>query len=230
MAEHLTDEEQIEALKRWWRENGRQLVLSLVVVLAGYFGWNGWQDHRQQQAEQASVIFQNMLVAAQVSPGEKLSENARAQVTHLAVTLKDQYSGSHYAVQAAMMMARLAVETGDLETAAKELRWAMENSDEPLSLLARLRLARVESARENYDEALSLLDIADVRAMTSSYAEVRGDIYLLRGDSPLAYDAYREALDTLAPNEDSIRPVLQLKLNRAMGGTDVSGDTKEGDA
>ena len=39
MADHITEEEQIEALKRWWDENGKQtilaIVLTLVAILAG---------------------------------------------------------------------------------------------------------------------------------------------------------------------------------------------------
>ena len=36
MALNAAEEETIEALKKWWDENGRQLVLIVVAVLTGY--------------------------------------------------------------------------------------------------------------------------------------------------------------------------------------------------
>ena len=45
MAEDITEEEQIEALKRWCAENGMQTVLAVVLVTGGYFGWQFWGTH-----------------------------------------------------------------------------------------------------------------------------------------------------------------------------------------
>ncbi len=44
MAEHLSEEEQLEALKRWLSENGTSTVVGVVLAISGYLGWGFWQD------------------------------------------------------------------------------------------------------------------------------------------------------------------------------------------
>ena len=54
MADHITEEEQIEALKRWWDDNGKQTILAIVLTVGGYFGWQAWTQHVDEQAAAAS--------------------------------------------------------------------------------------------------------------------------------------------------------------------------------
>ena len=230
MAEHLSDEEQLEALKRWWKESGRQTLAVIAIALLGYFGWNGWQDHQQQQAEKASELYDQMMEAASVTPGNSLNDEQSAQVTYLAVSLQDQHAGSQYAHYAALMLAKLAVEKDDLDTAASELHGVMDDASEGLSLIARLRLAKVEAARENYDKAIDLLQAADTKAMAAAYAEALGDIYYQQGKSGQAYKFYQDALAATAA-DDRTRPILELKINQVLPRQDVQLETEssEGD-
>ncbi|MEW8396328.1 MAG: tetratricopeptide repeat protein, partial [Candidatus Thiodiazotropha sp.] len=39
MSEYQTEEEQVEAIKRWWKENGTSVIAGLVIGLGGIFGW-----------------------------------------------------------------------------------------------------------------------------------------------------------------------------------------------
>ena len=61
MADHITEEEQIEAFKNWWAENGLRLVAAAVLLIGGFFGWQGWQDSQQEKAEQGSEIYMEMI-------------------------------------------------------------------------------------------------------------------------------------------------------------------------
>ena len=74
MADHLSEEEQIEAVKRWWAANGMQTILAVVLVIGGYFGWQAWTDHVDDQAAAASLVYQEMLDNMDgVVPGDALA-------------------------------------------------------------------------------------------------------------------------------------------------------------
>ncbi len=217
MAQLTADEEQLETLKRWWTSYGRQGLVALVVTLGGWFGWQQWQAHRQQQAEAASVVYLQMLDALGRLPAVAASDAQRAEIAGPAATLKRDYAGSAYADYAGLALARLAVADHRLDAAGAELQAVMDATRDPeLALVARLRLARVEIARERYAAALALLEVEVPAALASGFAEVRGDLYLRQGDLDAARVAYQAALDSLGEDETNSRPLLAMKLNQAL--------------
>ncbi|MEZ5528573.1 MAG: tetratricopeptide repeat protein [Porticoccaceae bacterium] len=222
MAEHLSEEEQLESLKRWWKENGLSTVIVVVLAVGGYFGWDLWKGHRQAQAEAASTVYQSMMDVASIAPGESLSESKREQVIALAEQLKNDYSGTQYARYAAMLLARLAVEKDDLDTATQQLQWAEKGADEGLSLIIKLRLARLEAARGNLDQAIDMLQGVEARTMASAYAEAIGDFQVLKGDKQAAYAAYQDALQKLVLNDNQTRAIIELKLNHVASATETA--------
>ena len=213
MADHITEEEQIEALKRWWEENGKQTILGIALIVGGYFGWQAWTDQNVEQASAASLTYQEMIDSlAGVNPGETLAEDKQLAVNLLADKLKTEYSDTQYAVYAALTKAKLAVESNDLDAAVNELQWAMDNADEVSGLIARLRLARVEAARGDLDKALQLVQGVDAGEMKSAFEEAKGDFYLEQGNSAAAYTAYQSAMATEASGDASVRALLELKM------------------
>lgn len=213
MAEgYQTEEEQIEALKKWWRENGKSTLVSIVVAVALVFGWQGYQKQRQAAVESASVIFQNIVTAANASNGQP-TEKQIATASHLAETLIKDYPDSTYAQFAALYKAQFAVDDNKLEEAEKQLRWVLERASMPEILLqTRLRLARVLYARDEFDQALDQLQ-GDAAGYAAGYEEVRGDIYRAKGEEEKALAAYEKA-DKL--NSEAASPVnnplLKIKL------------------
>ena len=214
MAEHLTDEEQMEALKRWWKDNGSSTVATIAIAVVGYFGWQYWETSQQAQAEAASAIYQQMIEASQVQPGQVISEESAATAGHLAGELKRNYASSLYAQQGALMLAKLAVQDKDLDKAAAEIKWVLaQNPDEALALLAHLRLAKVLYAAEQYDAALLELNTQDAGAFTAAFEDLKGDVLLAKGDQQAARAAYQLALIRLLPAEGARRALLEMKLN-----------------
>ncbi len=214
MSEHLTEEEQIETFKRWWKEHG---VKTLTVILAGiaiWYGWQQWQETRERRAGEASLVYLDMLDASGAS-ADKRTDEQRTDIVGKANKLKSEYSGTQYARYAAFMLAKLAVEEGKLDAAADELQWVLDSDpDQGLVRIARLRLARVEAARGNLQQALDLLQAEDAGEMASAYAEVRGDIHMQQGDRQAAQDAYEEAISRATSADGNARQLLELKLNR----------------
>lgn len=189
MADHMQDEADLEAIKRWWDENGKSLVAAVIVAVLGTVGWQQYQGYQGSQAQAASDLYASMLAV-------QLEEGDAAQLAAAAATLKSEHSGSTYALFAAMLEARLAVEAGDLQSAEDALRWALSAGDpnSDIGQLIQLRLARILAAGGSEEEALAILAQGS-GAYPVAYAQAQGDIHLAAGRAEEALSAYRAGRD-----------------------------------
>lgn len=200
-----TEEEQIEAIKEWWRENGRAVIIGIVLGVGGIIGWRGWQSHQEAQAINASAIYQDALAAIEAGEPDTARSNAQQLI--------DDYPGTSYAQFAAMLLAKQAVEDGDLDVAEKQLRWAIDNSSDPsLTHTARLRLLQVLLASDKPDAVLAMIDQTGFDRFTAQYEELRGDALLAQGEPDAARNAYQTALTSLPPRSAG-RELLEIKLD-----------------
>lgn len=193
MADHLEDDEQVEALKRWWDENGKSTLGAVFLAVAGTVGWQQYQGWSVQQAELASDAWN--AIEIELQRGE---ERSLEGIGLLADTLKNDFSGTIYARFAAMQLAALAIGEGNLEAAEAELRWALTHEDvnSELGQLIQLRLARVLADGGDEEAALAILN-TNGSAYPAAYATARGDIHLAAGRPQQALDAYIEARSVL---------------------------------
>lgn len=208
MADHLEDDEQVEALKRWWDENGKSTMVAVALAVAGTVGWQQYQGWTVSQAERASEVWQSMQqVLATASPDAE--QDARA----MALVLKEDFGGSAYAQFAALRLAALDVSAGELEAAETELRWALAKAGPQTELgqLIQLRLARVLAAQEKEDAALAILESGG-NAYPAAYAMARGDIHMAAGRDQQALDAYLEARSALLALGNP-PGILDIKIN-----------------
>jgi predicted negative regulator of RcsB-dependent stress response len=211
---HLSEEEQIESLKRWWKDYGKTIVIAVLVAVAGYFAYTTWQDQKRQRAENASEVYEQLLKLANAEPGKTLTDSDKATITHLTGELKDGNSHSMYAHSAAFFLAKLAVDDNKLDVAVTELKWVLSAKPEAATeQLARLRLARVLTAQKAYADALAQLSPEPAAAFTSEYAEARGDILKLQGDLDAARTAYEKALAATDPQQQERFMLLQMKVD-----------------
>ncbi len=221
-----SDEEQLEALKKWWQRNGTALVLILVLGGGGWFGWQYWQDQRHQVATDSSMVYMAMLDAVAAWEQEPAQEKAARVASH-AETLKQLNEDSQYAHHAAMTLARLSAAGQEYDNAAAELQWVLDNTDnEALAPLARLRLARLELARDRHDRALSLLADEPPSGFAVLFGELKGDIHAARGERERAREAYQAALQQLDPSDSQLRAMLELKINETLPAGETISEEK----
>lgn len=214
MSVYLSEEEQLDVLKRWWRDYGKIIIVAILVAVVGYFGFTTWQDQKRQKAEKASEVYEQLLKLANAEAGKTLTDADKATITHLAGELKDGNSKSMYAHSAAFFLAKLAVEDNKLDVAVNELKWVLSAKPEAATeQLARLRLARVLTAQKNYADALAQLSPEPAAAFTSEYAEARGDILKLQDDQDAARTAYEKALAATDPQQQERFMLLQMKID-----------------
>lgn len=201
MSVYQTEEEQVEAIKKWWKENGTSVVAGLVIGLGAVFGWQGWNSYQDRIGKEASLSFNQLMASVE-------NQETEAAVNQ-AETLKTEYDSSSYAVFAAMTQARIKLEQGDTAAAREQLEWAMQNSsDDSLTQLIKLNLARVLLNDGELDRAGELANL-DSGGFAGEFAELRGDIALARQDKAAAHEAYTQALALNAANSDQV----QMKLD-----------------
>ena len=210
MEQYGTEDEQVEALRRWWNENGRSTVAIIIIAVAAGFGWQAWQGHDIRQQEQASDLYLALLRA--VDAPDSLQG---AQSVEIAEQLKSEFGSSHYAQFAALQLAAMAVGDGDLVEAESQMRWVLgqapANSD--TAQVAQLRLARVLAAAGKTEQALDILTKTDPGPYGASYAIAQGDILLAAARRDDAREAYNQAMVLAVSGGQGVNlPVLQQKL------------------
>jgi predicted negative regulator of RcsB-dependent stress response len=221
VADHLSEEEQIEAFKQWWVDNGLKLVAAAVIAIGGTLGWQGWQGSQQAHSEQGSAIYLSMIDAIKADAEQPLSDEKKQEIIASANQLKEDFSNTGYAHLSALLKAKLAVDADDLDQAADELQWVLNNKPaDDLELLATLRLARVEAAKGNANKALALVEAKEAENMTSAYEEAKGDFHIILGHYEAAYTAYQAAIDAEDTGNTRQMSILRLKLSQAKPNTE----------
>ena len=198
MSELRTDEETVEQIQNWWRENGTTLLVTVVLVFGGVFGWNWWQDQRQAEIEAASALY------LQWMQGREEGES----VDDLAARLREEHAGSPYVALLRFDAAAEAVAAQDLQTARKELETVLEmDLTAPLHDLARLRLARLDLDAGEPKAVLARLDPITGTDRIAAAQELRGDA--LRALDRL--DEARAAYERAMAASSADRPLLEMK-------------------
>ncbi|WP_350644945.1 tetratricopeptide repeat protein [Pseudoalteromonas sp. G24-MNA-CIBAN-0072] len=194
---YSTEEQQAEAIKRFFRENGLSLALGVIVGLGGLYGWKAYNQNQITTAEQASDAYTKLVESDSVlaSADAFISENKDTQ----------------YATLAAFVAAKEAVDAQNLDVANEKLSWIVTNVDNAqLKAIATTRLARVQIAQQQYDDALSTLNAPLPEAFNANVAELKGDIYTQQGNKEQARVAYQAAVDAGGLTSN---PLLQIKLD-----------------
>lgn len=217
MAIDSTEEEQLDDLKRWWRDNGTSLLTGVVLVLAVMFGLRQWQASQANTAGAASDLYQQISEMAVASVATTISDDDLLAAQAVYSQLKEQYADSIYTRYAALAIAKFNTDKGQLDIAAAELQWILDNpdlglmqkADEELFLVARQRLARIKLAQGNAQGALDLLRAVEPGSFLTTYAETEGDALLQMGDREGAKAAYQKAMAAITDGNPAI---LRLKL------------------
>ncbi|EIV8506016.1 YfgM family protein [Vibrio parahaemolyticus] len=195
-----TEEQQVEAIKDWWKENGKAVIIGAVVGLGGLFGWRYYQDTVIQASETASQSYTTAMNTLQ-EKGVDAQSDVQAFIESNEV--------KEYSVLAALQLAKAQVEAKDFAAALEQLKWAQSNTkDAALSPLISYRIARIETEMGNFAAANTELGKVTDTAWAGRIAELRGDIALRQGDKDAAYAAYTEAQQAADAS-----PTLQMKLD-----------------
>ena len=74
MADHLQEEEQLEAISQWWQEKRTSVIAVVVLTLGGTIGWSQYEDYTNEKAVAAANTYDDLLQGRE--SGESAEEMA----------------------------------------------------------------------------------------------------------------------------------------------------------
>ena len=208
MAAYDSEQDQIEEIKKWWKENGSSVIIGVLLGFILLFGWRGWEYYTSQRAELASSLYESILFALEQGQADKARGAAN--------TLLSEYSKSPYATLAQLNLAAQDLKENNLNSSHARLQWIIDQNTLPqLTHIARLRKAKLFLSEAKREEAKKLLSqVPNEGAFKSGYMELKGDLALAEGQVNEARKAYVEVLaqsaDLLSSEQ---RNVVQTKLD-----------------
>jgi predicted negative regulator of RcsB-dependent stress response len=204
--ELLSEKEQVEQLRNWWKENGTYVIVGIVLGVGGIFGFNAWKSSKVELRVEASTMFENL--------ADEVSDNRLESAEAIASDIYNEYGTTIYSDQARLAMARLYMDQGRDQDAAETLEALVNggNNDE-LKRVARLRLAKVYLYQGKPDEVLTLLSGFEDSGFAARYSEAIGDAQFALGNFDAAEAAWRKALEQDASAQLVDTGLLQMKIN-----------------
>jgi predicted negative regulator of RcsB-dependent stress response len=215
--DYLTDRDQEEALRNWWKENWRWILGGVLLGVALLGGWQYMKVHQARQSDAAAKLYTDFRGA--------LDRNEIDAASRSLATLSADHGKSPYTQQGRLLLAKKHVEADKLDEALPLLRAvADESKDDELAWVARMRVARLLIQQGKHDDALTLLDAEKAGAFAAQVREIRGDAQVAKGNPT---GARAESAAALADNIDGPpdrsvdKTLLEMKLQ------DVGGDKVE---
>ena len=206
MATHLDleEQEQLDAVKQFWKRNGNRVIWLLIAALVAYSSWTGWGLWQREQATQAGAMFDELDKAAQAADVDK--------VTRVFGDLQSRYPKTAFAQQGGLLAAKVQAEKGQVDAAQVTLNWVGANATEnEYQTIARLRLAGLLLDGKKYDEALKQLDAATAAGFEALVADRRGDVLMAQGKADDAKASYTKAWQAMDAKIE-YRRLIEAKL------------------
>lgn len=214
----LQDQEQVDALRAFWKQYGNLITWVLVLVLGAFAAWNGWQMYQRKQAEQAGAIYDELDRAAQAGDADKAGR--------VFSDLRERHPRTAFAQQGALVAARVQAGKGQADAARATLTWAVDKAaDEEARTVARLRLAGMLLDAGKQQEALAVLDAARASGFEALVADRRADVLLSMGRKDEAMAAYRSAFKEMPPAVE-YRRLVEAKMVALGASAPASGAVK----
>lgn len=209
----LQEQEQLDAIKSFWKTYGNLITWALVAALAVYAGLNGWKWYQRDQSAKAAAMFGELDQAVQAGDTQRSGQ--------IFNDLKERYPRTVYAEQGGLLAARVQFDRGQTDAAKASLTWVAEHAGEDeYKTVAHLRLAGLLLQAKDYDAALKQLDAAKAPTFQALVADRRGDVLLAQGKPAEAVAAYQAAWKAM-DDKVEYRRLIDAKLTALGASTEA---------
>ncbi len=199
------DQEQLDTLKIWWKDNRNMLVtaVAIVVLISAAFAY--WKSYQGNQAAAASTLYAEVI--------KQVASNDAKRINDSVAVLVEKFGNTAYAPRAQLLAVQANMQAKDLPRAKSQLEWVIANASESgLQDTARLKLSSILLDEKKYDDAMKLLNATYPEAFVGLYSDLKGDVLAAQGKNAEARAAYKLAFEKL-DSKSSYRNLVQLKLD-----------------
>lgn len=202
MEVYSNENEQVDALRRFFANNGKALAIGVVLGIGALVGWRYWSTHQDTSARQVSANYQQVTSALDASKPQTLEAAAKFA----------SENSNTYGALASLDLAKQYVDKNELAKAATQLQSGIKNTqDANLQAVMNLRLARIQLQQKQADDALKTLDSVKGEGWTAIVADIRGEALLSKGDRQGARAAWSKGIDSEA--SPALKEMMQMKMN-----------------
>lgn len=188
MSVYMTEDEQLEVIKKWWKRYGNIVTVLISLVLLSIAGYRYFNWHQDKVKSEASNVYEHMMIA--------FSNQNIKSVRSYANELTKDYNSTVYADIAHLTLAKIYIDKNKLDTAKSELKIVADTGHMvSLKQIAKIRIARIFAAQKDYTKALNELSSIDDTTYLPVINELKGDIYGATGQYQNAVNAYRLAIN-----------------------------------
>lgn len=210
MSQYMTEEEQLEAIKAWWRKHNQKILMGFSLIFLLIAGFRYWHWHQYKINIEASAAYEELMLASSKGEDQPVHAYANQLIQH--------YGKTPYADAARLVLAKHFVQEKNLASAEALLSHVGEHAKMPaLQQVARLRLVRLLAAEKAYPKALSILNNMNDPLFNSQVNELKGDIYWAEGEYQKAFQAYKMAANDMHRQTMNNNIFLEMKTNALAG-------------
>ncbi len=200
----LQEQEQLDALKAFWKSYGNLITWTLILALGAFAGWRYWQHRQAQQGLEAGAMYEELDRAA--------TANDLTKTARVLADLQQRFPKTTWAAQGALLTAKLQAEQGQADAAKASLGWVAEKAgEEEYRAITRLRLAGLLLDAKDHAGALKVLDGITAKDFAGLAADRRGDVLFAQGKADEARAAYQAAYKAMDEKID-YRRLVEVKL------------------
>jgi predicted negative regulator of RcsB-dependent stress response len=199
---YSNENDQVDALKSFFAENGKALAVGVILGIGALVGWRYWTSHQENTSRESSQAYQNAVTSLKAGKPETY-----AAAEKIAANEKNAYGAF-----AALELAQQFVDAGELDKAEKQLQLGLAAApDDNLKSVINMRLARVQLQMKQPDAALKTLEGIKGEGWTAIVADLRGEILLSKGDKQGARAAWEAGVKSDA--SPALSEMMRMKMN-----------------
>ena len=211
MAEYSSDEERFSAFVNFFKDHKNTLLIGflfLASILVSSISYKSYNTSKNlKAAEIYDAWFVNLSADSASASDDKENFNK----------LQEQYSNTGYAQLARMIRGSSLAREGDLDAALIDFKELLDVSsgffgNDMLNSIAKINIARIELSKENYSDALKVLESFNSESEHPLVYEVKGDALAGLKKNDLALDQYSLALEN--SQNESQQSLLKMKINQ----------------
>ena len=206
----MQEQEQLEALKAWWKDNRNYILAGVLIATVAMGGWRGWQYYQDKQSGDAARLYAEFT--------RQLGSKDAKRINDAAAAITGKFASSSYASRASLLAAQANEQGKDMTQARSHLQWVIDHAGEAgLKAVAQLRLASLMLDEKNHAEAMKLLEAEHPASFDGLYADLRGDVLSAQGKNEEAGRAYQMAIDK-TDARSMYRSLIQIKVDALVAG------------